>query len=129
VLARANRVARADDFKRIVRRGVRVGTPHALLYVASRSSSEPTRLGFIVSKAVGNAVTRNLMSRRLRAIGHDYLDIRPTSADVVIRALPGSPEVSWVTLRKEIIDGLERSARTVTASGTHGERAVKVSKQ
>ncbi|HEY2643059.1 MAG TPA: ribonuclease P protein component, partial [Galbitalea sp.] len=71
MLARANRVVRADDYRRLVRRGRRVGTPHALLYVAARASDEPTRVGFIVSKTVGNAVARNLVTRRLRSIGHD----------------------------------------------------------
>ena len=110
MLARANRVAQAADFKRIVRRGVRIGTPHALLYVAVQENVGPTRFGFIVSKSVGNAVTRNLMTRRLRSIGHIYLERDGRAADVVIRALPGSPEVSWDTLRLEILDGLERSA-------------------
>lgn len=110
MLARANRVAHADDFKRIVRRGVRIGTPHALLYVAARDSVDPTRFGFIVSKAVGNAVTRNRMTRRLRSIGRMYLTQDDHGVDVVVRALPGSPEVPWDTLRSEIFDGLERSA-------------------
>jgi ribonuclease P protein component len=93
-----------------VRRGKRVNTPHAVLYVGGRGADEPTRFGFIVSKAVGNAVTRNLMTRRLRSIGHELLAGNATGRDIVIRALPGSPEVSWTILHGEICDGLERSA-------------------
>jgi ribonuclease P protein component len=109
VLARANRVVRADDYRRLVRRGRRVGTAHALLYVAVRASDEPTRVGFIVSKAVGNAVARNLVTRRLRSIGHDVVLVRPTGTDLVIRALPGTREVAWATLHSEILSGLDRS--------------------
>jgi ribonuclease P protein component len=93
-----------------VRRGKRVGTPHALVYVNARAVGDPTRFGFIVSKAVGNAVTRNLMTRRLRAVGAGVLLSQPTGRDIVIRALPGSPQASWATLQAEIVDGLERSA-------------------
>jgi ribonuclease P protein component len=103
-------VVAADDFRAAVRRGRRVGTAHALLYVSTRAATEPTRVGFIVSKAVGNAVKRNLVTRRLRSIGHEIVLARPTGTELVIRALPGSPGVSWTTLQSEILDVLERSA-------------------
>jgi ribonuclease P protein component len=110
MLARANRVVRADDYRATVRRGRRVNGPHVLLYIAPRPTDEPSRFGFIVSKAVGNSVTRNLVTRRLRAVGREALAVHPTGNDVIVRALPGSPEASWSTLQSEILDGLERSA-------------------
>ena len=110
MLARANRVVRADDYRATVRRGRRVGSAHTLMYIAARGTDEPSRFGFIVSKAVGNSVTRNLVTRRLRAIGRGALETHPTGRDVIIRALPGSPEASWSTLQSEILVGLERSA-------------------
>ncbi|MEJ1230842.1 MAG: ribonuclease P protein component [Galbitalea sp.] len=110
MLAKANRVVSAGDFRAAVRKGRRIGTPHALLYLSKRPATEPTRVGVIVSKSVGNAVTRNLVTRRLRSIGRDVLHARPTGTDLVIRALPGSQGVSWTTLQSEILSGLERSA-------------------
>jgi ribonuclease P protein component len=106
VLARANRVVSAADYKATVRRGRRTSTPHTLLYVADRGDA-PTRFGFIVSKSVGNSETRNLVTRRFRAIGREALESRPLGRDVVIRALPGSPEVSWSNLRGEILNALQ----------------------
>ena len=45
-----------------------------------------TRVGFVVSKKVGNAVTRNRVKRRLRHIVRGYM---PTvGTDVGVRALP-----------------------------------------
>ena len=110
MLKRANRVVAAGDFRSTVRMGRRVSTPHALLYVAQRDQGDVTRVGLIVSKSVGKAVTRNLVTRLLRSIGHDVVLARPTGTDLVIRALPGSPGVSWTTLQSEILNGLERSA-------------------
>ena len=100
----------AEDFRATVRKGRRAGTSSALLYVSPRPASEPTRFGFIVSKAVGNSVTRNLVTRRLRAIGSEFVRLEPMGKDVVIRALPGCAGVSWTTLQSEILEGLERSA-------------------
>jgi ribonuclease P protein component len=110
MLARANRVVSAADYKVTVRRGRRIATPHAMVYVAERDAV-PARFGFIVSKAVGNSVTRNLVTRRFRAIGREALEARPVGRDVVIRALPGSPEVSWSSLRGEILNALDNTAR------------------
>jgi ribonuclease P protein component len=101
MLAKQNRVLAAVDFKSAVRRGRRQYAPHAVAYLA-RDSSSPTRFGFIVGKNVGNAVTRNLVRRRLRAIGRDLLVTRATGGDIVVRALPGVEQLSWDTLHSEI---------------------------
>jgi len=76
-----------------------------------RPGSEPSRFGFIVTKAVGGAVTRNLVRRRLRSVSREILSTMPTGTDVVMRALPGSEQVSWATLHAEIAEGLGRRAR------------------
>lgn len=54
--------------------------------VTAENPPGPLRVGFVVSKAVGNAVVRNRVKRRLRHL----VAARPevTGADVVVRALP-----------------------------------------
>ncbi len=99
----------ATDFRMAVRKGRRMSTASAVIYLVAQKDPGPTRLGFIVSKAVGNSVTRSLVTRRLRAIGLDFVRSQPTGTDVVIRALPASAGVSWATLQSEILNGLERS--------------------
>jgi len=104
-------VTRPADFRTTVRRGRRVGTPHAVVHVIDREPSDPSRFGFIVSKAVGGAVTRNLVRRRLRAVCRDILSTVSTGSDVVIRPLPGSDQVEWATLHDEIADGIRRGVK------------------
>ena len=51
------------------------------------------RIGFIVSAAVGNAVTRNRVKRRLRHLAAAHVPDTPVGMDIVVRALPRSATV------------------------------------
>lgn len=102
MLARVNRVVRAEDFRHIVRRGRRTSTPLAVYYRLEREASEPARFGFIVAKTVGGAVERNLIRRRMRAIGRELVDAGIRGTDVVVRALPGSAQQGWATLSADM---------------------------
>tara|TARA_R110000868_G_scaffold199758_2_gene446513 strand:+ start:60899 stop:61231 length:333 start_codon:yes stop_codon:yes gene_type:complete len=106
VLARANRVVHAVDFRHVVRRGRRSATPHAVYYRVTRDSSDPMRFGFIVSRAVGDAVTRNRLRRRYRALAREFVDAGGRGQDVVVRALPPAAELSWAELAHEVRDVL-----------------------
>jgi ribonuclease P protein component len=46
------------------------------------------RVGLVVGKTVGNAVTRNTIKRRLRHLAAAQLADTPAGTDVVVRALP-----------------------------------------
>lgn len=108
MLAKENRVVTGADYRATVRGGRRVGTPHTVIYLARREAGAPTRFGFIVAKSVGGAVRRNVVRRRMKAIGYHLLDSVGTGTDVVVRALPGSDQVEWSTLQREIADAVER---------------------
>jgi len=57
-------------------------------------AGQPPRVGFVVSKAVGNAVVRNRTKRVLRSLMTARVAQLPDGVDVVVRAnadLPGSP--------------------------------------
>ena len=46
------------------------------------------RIGFVVSGALGNAVSRNRIKRRLRHLAAAQLADTPAGMDLVVRALP-----------------------------------------
>jgi ribonuclease P protein component len=113
VLARQNRVTSGADYRAIVRRGRRATTGTAVVYATAAASDAPTRFGFIVSKKVGNAVTRNTVRRRLKAVSAGLLPSFPCGASVVIRVLPGMDQTPWATLQEEMTSAVTRAVRTI----------------
>jgi ribonuclease P protein component len=81
VLSTAHRVRTATDFSHTVRSGARSGCRNLVLYAVGTEAGAPSRFGFIVSKNVGNAVTRNLVKRRLREAAASALVQRPVGLD------------------------------------------------
>ena len=108
MLSQENRLHRSSDFRRVVRTGVKVNYGRVVVYAARQDSDKelavvvarsaphtqtpgtPPRVGLIVSKAVGNAVVRHQLSRRLRHTCRELLPSMPSGIDIVIRALPGT---------------------------------------
>ncbi len=112
MLARANRVVRADDFRMVVRRGRRLVTPAAIYYRLERDADDPLRVGIIVARSVGNAVARNLVRRRYRALGREFVAAGAHGHDVVVRALPEAAQRSWVSLADDMHTALDASLLT-----------------
>ena len=102
MLARANRVVLPADFRAAVRRGRRATTPSAVYYRLATDPAAPARFGVVVSKAVGNAVVRNTVRRRLKALGRTLVDAGHAGEDVVIRVIPGAASASWDSLSADM---------------------------
>ncbi|MFW0184388.1 ribonuclease P protein component [Rothia sp. CCM 9418] len=100
MLAQQHRMRTKVQFTETTRSGVRSGRRNLVLYATSYGQS-PTIIGFIVSKTVGNAVTRNLVKRRLRALTAPTLKELPQGYQLVIRALPASSHATWEQLAQD----------------------------
>ena len=103
MLPAAQRLRRRGEFAAAVRAGRRatrgVLVVHVMLpeteHVPVNGNDPPparrdVRAGFVVSKAVGGAVARNRVKRRLRHLVRDRLAQLPPGTDIVVRALPGA---------------------------------------
>ncbi|MCI2423985.1 ribonuclease P protein component [Saccharopolyspora sp. K220] len=115
MLPAAARLTRSQEFRLVVRRGRRAGRPRLVVHALrpdqarepgphrtggealpaagmntapTRISDVSTRVGFVVSKAVGTAVVRHRVTRRLRHLMRDRLPALPAGTLVVVRALP-----------------------------------------
>ena len=60
------------------------------------------RVGFVVSKAVGNAVARNLVKRRLRELVRARIRCLPDAGLLVVRALPAASAASYAELGRDL---------------------------
>ncbi|NUS45900.1 MAG: ribonuclease P protein component [Mycobacteriaceae bacterium] len=128
-----------SDFSRTVRRGHRIGRRDLVVHMlfagvdsGGLSSVGGPRFGLIINKAVGNAVVRHRVARRLRhvcaelVVSGDSADFWRTlgggrrdmleRADIVIRALPGAATASSRDLAGQVRGGvgkiLERERST-----------------
>jgi ribonuclease P protein component len=61
-----------------------------------------------VSKAVGGAVVRNKVKRRLRHLIRDRLAELPPGSLVVVRALPGAGDADHEQLARDLDAALQR---------------------
>ena len=110
MLARSNRLVSADEYRAALRGGRRIPLTNAVVSVARTAVDDPARFGFIVTRKVGNAVVRNRVRRRLKAISRELVDGGFVGADVVMRALPVSATVDWPILRLEVSSAVKGSA-------------------
>ena len=100
MLPQHQRIRTAAQFSDTQRSGSRFGNRNVVVSANIRTdAAQAPRAGFIVSKAVGNAVTRNRVKRRLRAIVAEVfdrdlgVDLSENSIDLVVRALPDRKSV------------------------------------
>ena len=89
-------------------RGTRIPTPGFVLLVRKRDDGNPgIRLGLTVSKKVGNAVVRNRMKRRFRALARELLPHAGVAgADHVLIGRAGGIEQDFGELRGHLIKAL-----------------------
>lgn len=118
MLPAVNRMRRRAEFTEVVRRGRRAGRPFVVVHLLNRPDhTEPPRVGFVVSRAVGNAVVRNRVERRLRHILADRRKVLPAGSLLVVRANPRSATASFQDLSVDVDRVLHRLVRPVPAGG------------
>jgi ribonuclease P protein component len=88
---RRHRLSRSRDFDAVYRHGRSVSTRYLVLYWFAREdeASSGVRVGLAVPKAVGTAVVRNKLKRRLREAFRARLPELPQDQDYVLVARPG----------------------------------------
>ena len=93
------------EIREVVSAGKRVGNLSATLHFLP---SETNQFAIIVSKAVGSAVERNLVKRRIRSILAS-LEAGPFKIKAAVRVKPGAAAVSYQKLAADITDLIERA--------------------
>lgn len=102
MLPEANRLRRSADFVRVTRTGRRCAAASLVVHLELGGEPWPARAGFVVSKAVGGAVVRNAVTRRLRALVRDRLARLPVGSSLVVRARPSAAAATSQRLGEEL---------------------------
>jgi ribonuclease P protein component len=125
MLPAAARLTRSEDFRLVTRQGRRIGGPrivvHALLPAGGppevvQTNSSP-RVGFVVSKAVGNSVVRHRVVRQLRHVVRDRLGTLPSGSSLIVRAMPSAAQASSAEFRQDLDIALRRLRLTANNDG------------
>ena len=119
MLPAAARLRRSTDFTATLR-GARTarGDGMVVLHAAPADFSDEgdpraatPRVGFVVPRAVGPAVARNRVPRRLRHLLRDRLDRLPAGSRLVVRVLPAAASASSAQLAGALDRALARVVR------------------
>lgn len=104
---RAHRIRKSREFLHLRESGTWVPGRYLHLRVAQRPvDGADSRLGMAVSRKVGNAVNRNRVKRRLRALFQRMRAELAVALDVVVIARRGAAEASFADLERDLRRGL-----------------------
>jgi ribonuclease P protein component len=124
MLPAANRLRHSGEFANAVRSGRRAGRGAVVVHLTMQENGKQPenaafsgfltsapKAGFVVSKAVGGAVVRNKVKRRLRHLVAERLPAYPNGTTLVVRALPGAGDRDYRGLGLDLDAALAAAAR------------------
>jgi ribonuclease P protein component len=105
---RAARLVRRGEFDAVYRAGKRRSSSHFTVFF--RANNEPmSRFGFSIKKALGGAVVRNRIRRRVREIVRCHRAELPTGWDVVIHPKSSVARAEFAALTADLLRLLRSS--------------------
>lgn len=115
MLPAPRRLRARSEFTEVIRSGRRAGRPTLTVHLAppvDGGQDAPARAGLVVSKAVGGSVVRSTVSRRLRHLLRDRLDVLTPGTRLVVRAAPAAATSSSAVLGADLDAALSRLTRS-----------------
>jgi ribonuclease P protein component len=104
------RLKRRAEFLRVSGKGRRIPARGLVLQALARGDDRPVRVGFTVTKKVGNAVTRNRIRRRLKEAARLLLKERPVvGVDLVLIGREPARTCHFAVLLDELGRALDKA--------------------
>ena len=113
------RLTRRAEFLKVAARGRRAPVHGLVLQALARDDAAPARLGFTVTKKVGNAVVRNRTRRRLKEAARQVLRAQPlTGVDLVLIGRDATRGRVFADLVEDVRRALVKAGVSVKAGET-----------
>jgi ribonuclease P protein component len=107
---RPGRLKRRPEFLRVASSGKKAAVGGVVLQALDRHDGAPVRLGFTVTRKVGNAVIRNRTRRRLKEAARLLLAERTvTGVDLVLIGRDSTRKRNFIALQSDIKRALDRT--------------------
>ena len=101
---KAVRILRRSDFRKVYDEGSRFSSPYfAAFCLKQADQAAGPKVGFTVTKALGKAVVRNRMKRRLREAVRLNLGALPAPWMVVMNGRKGLLDADFCAIQKEVV--------------------------
>ena len=113
---KALRLLRHADFERVYKQGRRHFAAHMTVFYLRRESGEHWRIGFTVGRALGGAVDRNRMKRRLREAVRLHRPDTISGVDVVINPKKSLLTADFAEIESEVTRAFEVIHKAVEKS-------------
>ncbi|GBQ26661.1 ribonuclease P protein component [Gluconacetobacter sacchari] len=112
---RSVRLKKRAEFLRVAAKGRKVPSPGLVLQALGRDDANPARIGFTVTKKVGNAIIRNRTRRRLREVMRVVArEQELTGVDLVVIGRDGTRGRDFLSL----VEDMRRALRKAGVRGT-----------
>ena len=105
------RLKRRAEFLRVAAKGRKAAVHGLVLQVMARGDDAPVRLGFTVTRKVGNAVVRNRTRRRLKEAARLMAGELPAGHDLVLVGREATRARPFALLQDDLRRALTRTAR------------------
>lgn len=104
------RLKHRPEFKLVAAKGRKAPMPGLVLQALPRSDDGAARIGFTVTKKVGNAVIRNRTRRRLKEAARLWLAAHPVmGVDLVVIGRDGTRKRDFRTLQDDLRRALAKA--------------------
>ena len=112
-MAKPGRLTRRAEFLRAAAKGRKAPMPGLVLQALPRDDQDPARLGFTVTKKIGNAVIRNRTRRRLKEAARLVLAGPPVSGvDLVLIGREATRDRDFPALQQDLRRALTKAGVT-----------------
>jgi ribonuclease P protein component len=113
---RRDRLRKHADFDQVYRSGRRLFSAHLTVFFL-RLDAGPARVGFTVTRALGKAVERNRIRRRLREAARLNLGKLGSAVDVVVHPKKSALAASFAELQAEVARAFEKIGSSAAKDG------------